>query len=313
MIEDSLRGLKEQLLWQPQIQNAEKLKAHRGSILCGMGGSRIAAGFLKTLHPEMDIEIWNDYDLPTEALTKAGLYQDSMVIVSSYSGNTEEAIGNFYAASEAGLNVGVITGGGKLLDLARENGAPYILLPGAHLPRMAAGYHIKALIAMLGENHIRDEIEKFANENDFALAENIGKAIGESLSGTTLIYSSRNNRYLAEYFKISLNETAKLPAFSNVLPEFAHNELSGLPEESSFILINDSNDHPRIQIKMSALEILLKEKGFKVFNIHLAENLANKIFTTYAIAGWVALYAAKKNNINSEEQEIIEEFKKKVL
>lgn len=306
MIEDSIKNLKEQLLWAPQVQNAENLKTHGKLILCGMGGSRIASGFLKTLRSEMNIQIWNDYGLPP------GYQRDSMVIVSSYSGNTEEAIGNFHAAVESGLKTAVISSGGKLLLLAKENGIPYVEMPTGHHPRMAAGYHFKALLALLGENEMRDEVNTFSEQFSFEGLDMPGKSIAEQIVGIPMIYASHPNRYLAEYFKISFNETAKSPAFSNVMPELAHNELSGLHEPMSFIFIHDATDHPRVQIKMAALEALLKERGFAILDINLTGSSIKKIFNAYAIASWTALFFARKNNIDAEEQEVIEEFKKRI-
>jgi len=315
MLEESLHNLKEQFSWEPGIENRDVLKASGQVILCGMGGSRLASGFLKMIRPDLNLRTWNDYGLPAEALAKEGLPRDTFVIVDSYSGTTEEAIDNFRSARAEGFLAAVIASGGELVDLAKKGGMPYVILPPNVHPRIAAGYALKALLALLGDISNKDAVGKLVEFFYADQFESAGKAIAESIKGVPVIYSSRANCHLAEHWKISFNETSKSPAFYNVLPELAHNELAGILEGApmDFILLRDPSDHERIQVKMEALESILKLKGYSPQKVSLpSSSVFLKIFTSFALANWTSLHLAKLRGISPDDQGAIEEFKKTV-
>jgi glucose/mannose-6-phosphate isomerase len=310
MLEDSLRNLKEQFASEPKIENQDKIHANGQVILCGMGGSRLASGFLKMLRPDLNLRIHNDYGLPH------GYQGDSFVIVNSYSGNTEEAIGNFHAARTEGLLTAVVTCGGELLELAKKDGMPYVVLPQGHEPRIAVGFMLRALLALIGDLENKNGMGKLVEFFYPDQFEAQGKALAEALQAKgPIIYASNANKYLAEHWKIAFNENTKTPAEWNVLPELAHNELAALNPSMPvlFIFLRDPDDHPRIQIKFGALETILKQKGFEVANVPLPNsNPLLKIFTSYALANWVSLHLAKLRGVSPDDTNSIEEFKKAI-
>lgn len=310
MLRDALLDFKNQFLWEPIIENKDGLRTYGKIIACGMGGSRLAAGFLKTIRPDLNIKIWNDYGLPT-------IYEkDSFVIITSYSGMTEEAIENFMAAREAGLQTAVITGGGDLLNLAKKYKCPYVQIMESSHARMASGYMLKSLVSILGDSVTRDFLISSTQNLVPGELEPAGKEIAESIKGIPVIYASRFNRYLAEYWKITLNETSKSPAFWNILPELAHNELAGITEKEgvTFILLDDADDHPRVQVKMRILENILKEKNIPVHSVTLnAGDRVLKVFNSFILATWTSLYLAKINNADPESSGAIENFKSRIL
>jgi glucose/mannose-6-phosphate isomerase len=310
MLEDSLRNLKEQFSWEPKIENQEKNHAFGQVILCGMGGSRLASGFLSMLRKDLNLWIWNDYGLPP-------LYErDAFVIVSSYSGNTEEAIDSFHTARKEGLLTAVVASGGELLELAKKDGMPYVVLPQGHEPRIAAGFMLRALLTLIGDLENKNGMGKLVEYFYPDQFEAQGKALAEALQTKgPIIYSSASNKYLAEDWKIAFNENTKTPAVWNVLPELAHNELASLnpPMPVLFIFLRDPDDHPRVQIKFGALETILKQKGFEVANIPLPNaNTLLKIFTSYALANWTSVHLAKLRNISPDDVGAIEQFKQSI-
>lgn len=309
-IEESLRLLKEQFSWEPKIENQDLIRAASQIVLCGMGGSRLASGFLKMLRPDLNLRIHNDYGLPY------GYVKDSFIIVNSYSGNTEEAIDNFRAARAQGLLTAVVASGGELLELAKKDTTPYVALPPNFHPRIATGYILKALLALIGDGPNKDAVGKLVQFFYSDQFEPDGKAIAETLvNAGPFIYSSGANKYLAEHWKIAFNENAKMPAVWNVMPELAHNELASLNPgmQCAFILLRDPDDHPRIQVKFTALENILKGRGYVVHNVSLPNaNALLKIFTSYALANWTSLHVAKLRGVAPDDDSAIEEFKKAV-
>lgn len=321
-MEDSILNFNKQFGFDPEIQNAEFLKDFDHVILCGMGGSHLAADLIKTINPGIDIYVHKDYDLPPyeEDFLKRGL-----LIASSYSGNTEETLSFFDSAYGKEYNVAVISAGGKLLESAKENSVPYIEIPDTGIqPRQADGFFAISILKFLGNE---DEIatlnlleEKINPANLEESAIKIAEKIEDKIP---VIYSSSRNLHLVYNWKITLNETAKIPAFYNVFPELNHNEMQGFDLDSekvnNFIVIflEDSSDHQRIQKRMQIVKEIYEEKGISVESINLDEELfgksrEEKVFNAITLADWTALKHAKLNDKEPEQVPLIEDFKKRL-
>ena len=73
--------------------------------------------------------------------------KERLIILSSYSGNTEETIDAFNAAKAKKLSMAVISVHGKLISLADKAKVPYVRMPDMHMqPRMATGLSLKAML-----------------------------------------------------------------------------------------------------------------------------------------------------------------------
>src|SRR5262249_6537974 len=122
MIQNDIKNYAKQFDYEPIVENAARLpggtKKYKKFIVCGMGGSHLAADILKTWHPELDIIIWSNYGLPP--LPDKEL-KERLIITSSYSGGTEETIDAFNAARAKRLTVAAIATHGKLIALAEKN------------------------------------------------------------------------------------------------------------------------------------------------------------------------------------------------
>lgn len=317
---ESIRNFPKQFEWEPEISNAGELFAYQKIIVAGMGGSALPADLLKMLLKDVEITAHRDYGLPEEVLAKAGP-REVIVIASSYSGNTEETIDAFLEAKKRGLPAAAVTTGGKLLELAIEHNAPYILLPDTGIqPRMATGFLMLALLKLMYEEEKIKEAKMLSAKLNIAVAEKEGKALAENLKGKIpIIYSSRKNFCIARNWKIKFNETGKVPAFANYFPELNHNEMNGfdahaniseLSEKFSFIFLKDETDHPRINKREAVLEQLFQKKGFGTDAVALkGENFFEKIFHTLLIADWAAYYLAKHYHVDPGQVPMVEEFK----
>lgn len=312
---ETIKSLQKQFQYNPEIINAEKLGKYERYIFVGMGGSALAPDLLRVTNPELDILIYRDYGLPD---LPDKILQNSLIILNSYSGNTEEVLDAFKLALSKNLSVAVVSMGGKLLELARQNAIPYVEMPDWGLePRMALGLNLRALLKVLGQDETLDIISKIKIKD----SEREGRELAEKLRGfVPIIYSSRKNGPIAYAWKVKINETAKKPAFSNVFPELNHNEMAGFhPNEVSrllsqnfhFIFLKDELDNPRILKRMAVTAKLLKSHKLNVETIKLAEeNIFTKIFSSLQLADWTSYYIAKEYGIDPTDLSIIEEFKK---
>lgn len=300
--------------WNPEINNNQINKNYDKMVVCGMGGSHLAADILQSLNLK-EIIVWSDYNLPDLNLKNA------LIVVDSYSGNTEEALSSFREAKKRKLNICVITSGGKLLELAIKNNIPYIQIPKLDLqPRMALIYQILALLKILNKKDILKEIKNLKNKINILNLEKEGKILAQNMFNfIPVIYASCQNKALAYIFKIKLNESSKIPAFYNTFPELNHNEMQGFnlsPKTKKmlsnflFIFLNDKNDNIYIKKRMKITSDLYKKQGFKILNIELNyNNFWLKVFNFLFLTDWISYYLSQIYNYEFENVPLIEEFK----
>ncbi len=315
-MKDDIYNFHKQLLFPFEIENKEKWGSYNSYLLAGMGGSHLQGEILLSIYKDAPLFIHSNYGIP-----KVG--NDTGVIVASYSGNTEEAIDSFKEAISSGLDIAVISKGGKLIELAKEHALPYIELPkGDTQPRMGVGYTFSALLKIMeakkemGEN--ADALEKRKEE----LMEK-GKEISSLLKGKIpIVYSSERNGVLAKIWKINFNEGPKIPSFYNTIPELNHNEMTGfdvnpltekLSEKMMLLLLCDKEDHPRNQKRMDVLKDVLEKRNFLVKKIEIdGEKRAERIFSSVLLSAWTACYLSEMYNNDPNVVPMVEEFKKMI-
>jgi glucose/mannose-6-phosphate isomerase len=321
MIQNDIKNYAAQFAYQPVLENAGKLKKKFTKfIVVGMGGSHLSASILGAWHPELDITVWSNYGLPkfSEKTLKG-----SLIILSSYSGNTEETLDAFAVAHAKKYPTAVIAADGKLIRLADKAGVPYVKMPHDHAmqPRMATGFSLMALLAVMGEKAWMLEARELAKQLHPAREERRGQDLAKRLYGSVpIIYVSQRNTAIGQNWKIKFNETGKIPAFTNVVPELNHNEMTGfdakektapLSREFRFVFLKDGLDDRRILKRMSVLEKLYHDRGFKVEIVLLqGKNEIQKIFNALILADWTAYHTAKLYGVDPEQVPMVEELKK---
>lgn len=316
---DAIQNFPAQFVYDPVVENAEHLKRYSSFIVAGMGGSHLGVDILQAYDSSLDILVQSDYGLSSYA---SGVLENSLVIANSYSGDTEEPIDVFSEAVDRGLGVAVITKGGRLIELAKEANVPYIQLPDEAIqPRSALGFSVRALLMMIGHTQGLKETKAFASSLSSVEFEERGKKIAKILHGKVpVIYSSTRNKAIAYNWKIKFNETGKIPAFFNVFPELNHNEMTGYDVADStkelsrnlfFLFLNDSEDDPRIQKRMSLTKKLLQNRGLSCESLELqGKSRFSRIFSSLLFADWTAYYTAEFYGVDPEQVPMVEEFKR---
>ena len=320
-MEKAILNFAKQFTYEPKIENIVTHKKYDSFVLTGMGGSHLAADIVNTLQPKIDLTIHHDYGIPEISNEKK---RKSLFIASSYSGNTEEVVEGFNKAKESDMDVAVLATGGTLIDLAKSHNTPYIQIPETGIqPRSALGFSLLALLKIIGEDTLLKKMQKLQNTINPSLLKPKGEYIAKQLQERTpIIYSSQKNISIAYNWKIKCNETAKIPAFYNSIPELNHNEMNGfdLKEQSQHlgkqfcvILLSDNTDHPKNIKRMSVVKELYETRNILVIDIPLTgKSTEEKIFTSILIADWTALSLAQYYNHEAEQVPMIEEFKKKI-
>lgn len=320
-MEKAIKEFPLQFSFVPKVENRNKLKPFTKVIVCGMGGSHLPAGILKTANSSLDLFIHRDYGLPD---LPAKYFKEALLIASSYSGNTEEVLDFASLAYEKNYNVAVIASGGKLISFAKAHTLPHVFIPSTGIqPRSAIGFSLLALVKLIGSEALLEELSALQSVLDPEKWRKSGKNISRAVSGKIpIIYSSRRNEQVAYNWKIKFNETGKIPAFFNVVPELNHNEMAGLErlpttrdilKNFHFIFVLDESDHPQVQKRMTVLQEILKEQSRPVTSVFLeGQTRFERIFNSLLLADWSALYTARENKTEPEKVDFIENFKDKL-
>lgn len=316
---DSIKNFPKQFEYESKVVNGEKLSGFSQVVSLGMGGSHLAADIIKAWKPGFPITIHSDYGLPP------GLRANTLVIASSYSGNTEEVIDGLSQAIEKMLPVATISVGGKLLEIAKQKALPYIQLPDTGIqPRQATGFSLMATFKLIGAQDGLKEAAALAQGLDCEGLQEPGKALAKRLkNGVPVIYSSNINQPIAYNWKIKFNETGKIPAFYNVFPESNHNEMTGFDAVKSTkklsahfhpLFLLDDQDHPLIQKRMTVVKELYRQRGLKVDEIPLlGESRLQRIFSSTLLADWVAYHISQIYGVNPNEVPMVEQLKKLIV
>ena len=314
-MKEAIRNFPKQLKFEPKIENVENLRPAKKFIVSGMGGSHLAADLIKTYKPFFDVLIHHDYGLPAVSDD----LKNYLTIISSYSGNTEEALDGFNQAISQNLPVAAVSIGGKLLELAKKYKKPYIQMPDTGIePRSALGFSAVSILKLMGQENALSEIKNISFDMEKLKKE--GQALAQRIKGhIPVIYTTTNNGPIGYNWKIRFNETGKIPAFYNTVPELNHNEMVGFDREGKskklsdnfyFIFLKDKNDHKRNLLRMEIMKEIYEEKGLTVEVLELeGKNTWEKIFTSLTMADWAAFYTAQIYKLEAQETAIITRFK----
>lgn len=299
-------------------------------VVAGMGGSALAALLVKSwLKTELKVpfEVTRTYDLPDY------VDHNTLVIASSYSGNTEETISCFEQARAKGAQVAVIAAGGNLIEKANEHKIAYASLRFGLQPRMAVIYNLCALIEILANfglvsisklDEIYSKAEWLESEtakwnSDVLTANNYAKQLAlQAVGKTAIFYGGTLMAPVAYKWKISWNENAKNVAFWNELPEFNHNEFIGWtshPVEKPFAVFDivSNLEHPQILKRFKVSDRLLSGLRPKSTVINLSgETAIEQMLWGSILADYVSIYLAILNGVDPTPVVLIEKLKQEL-
>ena len=305
-------------LWRFESAGVPTLELPADLIVCGMGGSAIggdlAAAVLgeRALRPLRTVR---DYVLP------AGLGPETLVLAASYSGNTEETLACFEAAGEAGAPRVALTTGGRLAEAAREAGVPVIGEPSGMQPRAAVVY---AVVGALGcaaacgaAPPMRDEVEagpellrRLAETN--SQPRELALALHDRIP---VFFGGGATAPVAFRWKTQVNENAKRPAFSAVLPEADHNEICGWQRPGGFaaVFLEDPAQDPRIRRRVDVTAEVIEAAGAPVHRVEAAgETPFERVMSLVMLGDLVAIYLAVLDGTDPAPVEVLERLKERL-
>jgi len=300
-------------------------------ILAGMGGSAIGGDLVRSY---LAFELKVPFLVCRNYLLPKFINNRSLVLVSSYSGNTEETLSAYQEAKRRKARIISISSGGKLLEKCKKDGFPFIIIPKGFQPRAALGYSFTPILVTLSRLGIisdkmgeLEKTSKFLEERriEYALdrksSQNQAKSLALSLyRKIPIIYSSADYFDAVGYrWKGQFCENSKNLSFNNYFPEFNHNELVGWRVLGQFrdklvvVVLKDKEDHPRIQRRMQIVKEIIQKEKVKVIEIKSqGEDLLSRIFSLIQLGDFTSFYLAILNQVDPSPVKVIDYLKKKL-
>jgi glucose/mannose-6-phosphate isomerase len=299
-------------------------------VIAGMGGSAIGGDIVRRLAlAESKVPVWvhRDYGLP--AFVDAG----TLVIASSYSGNTEETLSAFTKALGTRSKKLVITSGGKLKDLAEKKGIPAFVIDYQAPPRAAFPHSFVPLVGifqklgLLGDKSADskeavDILRKLSGNliETKSLASNPAKQLAVNLRGrVAVIYGAEIFSEVAQRWKGEFNENSKTWAFFESFPELNHNAVVGYefpPEakERIFVLmLRSSSLHPRNLLRYEVTSKLLAKAGIACESVQARgkSDLAQMLGLVF-LGDYVSFYLSMLNEVDPTSTDAINFVKQRL-
>jgi glucose/mannose-6-phosphate isomerase len=295
-------------------------------VLAGMGGSAIAGDLLRTyLSAQLQVPfiVNRHYRLPSY------VGRNSLVIISSYSGNTEETLEAYEQALDRNAHILCITSGGEVARKARDAKNKIIFIPGGLQPRAALGYSFVPLLYALGKMGFAQTHEHEVTETITVLKTISGEAIDKTdrnfpfsiakrlLGKAVIVWSSSDLlEAVSVRWRGQINENAKHCAYSSLLPELNHNEIVGwenpgdIMKRFAVVVLKDRDDHKRVVQRIAITGELLKNIPDAYIEIHpRGETRLARMFSTIHIGDWISFYLAMLNEVDPTPVERINYLK----
>lgn len=300
-------------------------------LINGMGGSALGGQILRSLffdQLKLPVGIINSYQLP------ASLDENTLYIISSYSGNTEEPLLTFTLAKKRGAKIFGITAGGRLGSLIKQGKLPgYVFKPSFNpsgQPRMGLGYSLAAHLALfrkLGLIKITDDqiksilllIDKLRAKFgvEVVTKNNMAKKLALELQNKVpLIVASEFLGGNAHTLANQLNENAKNFATYFLIPELNHHLLEGLVfpktnrQNLSFVFFESKLYQPKNQIRYKITRQVVAKNKIKCSAYKLtAATKIEQSLEALVFGSYLSFYLAVLNKVNPAKIPWVDYFK----
>jgi glucose/mannose-6-phosphate isomerase len=279
-------------------------------VIAGLGGSAIGGDLVRRWQYRnlcAPLEVCRGYELPG--------YVDgrSLVLIVSYSGETEETLSCFVEAARRGAMIVGVASMGRLVRYCSRLGYPLIRVPAGYPPRSALPFIFPAIITILDKagllkdykHEVEDAVtvlEKIRDKTRRAVPfdDNLAKKLVAELRGSTpVIYADRAFGEVALRWKNQFNENRKIHARAEVFPELNHNELVGwegtvhIHRRSTVIILRDPEEDASMKSRIDFTRDILKTKFVRTIELYPeGKSLLAEILYFVYLGDMVSLYSA---------------------
>lgn len=291
-------------------------------VISGLGGSGIGGTMVVHLtaqEAKIPVSVSKNYFLPSY------VNANTLVIICSYSGNTEETVACLKEAMSKHAKIVCVTSGGAIADVAREKNIDLISIPGGMPPRSCLGYSLVQLFYVLEFHNIISA--KFEQQFESAAAlidreeDNIhaeAKLIAEKLLGkTTVIYSEASTEAVSIRFRQQLNENSKVLCWHHVFPEMNHNELVGWRDKRddlAVVILRNKSDYERNQKRMEISKDTFKKYCPTIIDLFSkGDSAIENAMYLVNITDWISCFLADLRGVDAVEVNVIDHLKAELV
>ena len=290
----------------------------RNVLVTGLGGSGIGGTIVAQI---CDSELKVPFLVSKDYFIPGFVDQYTMVIASSYSGNTEETLQALAAAQKKGALIVCVTSGGKVAEIAQKNNYSTILIPGGMPPRSAFGFSATQLFYVLkGFNLISgkfsDELKalvKLIDEEEESIKDSAMILAKQLMGKTPVIYSVANYEGVCIRFRQQVDENAKMLCWHHAFPEMNHNELVGwtTPNDNLAVLFfRNNDDYVRTAKRIDLCKDIFEKYTPNIYELWSKGNSQlEKSFYLIHFGDWITWYLSELKNIDCSEVQVIDYLK----
>jgi glucose/mannose-6-phosphate isomerase len=285
-------------------------------VIAGMGGSAIGGELAKDLiraTSRVPVEISREYSLPTYAGKK------TLVVLASYSGDTEETLGSFLDALKRKCMVYCLSSGGDLIKHAKRLSVPFLQVQAGMPPRGALPYMLMPLLKIMEQNQLTPSfesdfseatllLEKVSSENapERPPAQSPAKTLAQNLLRVSpVVYGWGAYRGVALRYKQQFNENAKVPAKCEAFSELNHNETMGWEKPGALskcfgvVFLRDKEEPVEIRSRIETTVELMKPKMPKMFEVWArGKSGLARMLSTILVGDFASVYLAMLRGVD---------------
>lgn len=287
-------------------------------VISGLGGSGIGGTILSELVSDtckVPILVNKDYFLP------AFVNEHTLVVISSYSGNTEETLSAMQQAISKGAQIACVTSGGKILELAKQHQYDFIEIPGGMPPRSCIGYSLIQLIKLfvakgLADTSLFADLDKaiaLLNEENGSIKTEAALVAKKIYDKFPILYAVGNSEGVVVRFRQQINENGKILCGHHSFPEMNHNELVGWTtknEDLAVVVFHTSFDYSRNKKRYEVCKPLFEKYSSGVIDIVAkGGSKLEQFLYLINIGDWISCYIADLRGIDPVEVRVIDHLK----
>jgi glucose/mannose-6-phosphate isomerase len=295
-------------------------------VFCGMGGSAVAGDVLKqAFRGRLGVPV----DVNRSPLLPAFAGPRTLVVVSSYSGNTSETLSAYREAVERGCRILSVTSGGELGRSCEERGLAVVSVPGGAQPRAALGHLTFAMLGALETGGLLPRVDGDVRETVASLdrlASELGPDIVEASNPAKQIATWIGDRVpviwgaegigavAAMRWKTQMNENGKVPAWHAAMSELDHNEVVGWLEphgaRHALVMLRHTDEHDEIAARFPLSEQIARDAGVETREVGVPDGSSlGALFSLITIGDFTSCYVGLRRGIDPTPVVVIEGLK----
>lgn len=291
----------------------------RQVFVAGLGGSGVAANLVSDFIRDeclIPFNVNKSYNIPKY------VNQHTLVILSSFSGNTEETLETMNHVLTTGAKIVCIASGGKIIAAAKELGLDYIEVPTTYpSPRASLGYSMVQQLFVLHKLNIIstktiESIRSAANLINFdqeeiqAIAQKIAIKLHNRIP---VLYTTDRMESVVLRLRQQINENAKMLCWHHIIPEMNHNELTGWSEKNEQLVVlffRNKDDHKRNHLRIDISKKIITTSTPHVIELYSkGSSLVEKCIYFVHLGDWISLFLSKLHGVDIQDSKIVDYLK----